>query len=210
MEEYHKIQTIFKRDPATKFKTLLMGEYSLPCFEYLCNNEWIFTEKVDGMNIRVMLTDFGLQFAGKTNRAELPQELESNLSNMFSEARLRKQFNGAECCLYGEGYGPKIHGGGKYRTDQGFVLFDVKVGNWWLERNSVEDIAKKLDLDIVPIIGTGTLNDMVKLCETGIKSYWGDFDAEGIVARPAVELKTRAGERIITKLKSKDFRSCAK
>jgi hypothetical protein len=39
----------------------------------------------------------------------------------------------------------------------------------------------------------------------GVKSWWGDFDAEGIVARPQVELFTRAGHRIITKLKCKDF-----
>lgn len=39
----------------------------------------------------------------------------------------------------------------------------------------------------------------------GIKSQWGDFIAEGIVARPATELLTRNGERIITKIKHKDF-----
>ena len=30
MNEYHKIQTVFKRDPETKYKTLLIGEYSVP------------------------------------------------------------------------------------------------------------------------------------------------------------------------------------
>lgn len=39
----------------------------------------------------------------------------------------------------------------------------------------------------------------------GFNSIWGDFIAEGIVARPAVELKTRNGHRIITKIKHKDF-----
>ena len=49
MKEYHKIKTVFKRDPVTKFKTLLEGEFASPEFEYLKNNEWIFTEKVDGV-----------------------------------------------------------------------------------------------------------------------------------------------------------------
>ena len=53
--------------------------------------------------------------------------------------------------------------------------------------------------------GRGTLHEMVEQARKGIKSTWGDFAAEGIVARPAVELKTRAGHRIITKIKSKDF-----
>ena len=48
MTQYHKIQSVFKRDPNTKFKTLLEGEYSIPEFEYLKDNEWVFTEKVDG------------------------------------------------------------------------------------------------------------------------------------------------------------------
>lgn len=45
MKEYHKIQTVFKRDMATKHKTLLIGDYSLPEFEYLKDNTWVFTEK---------------------------------------------------------------------------------------------------------------------------------------------------------------------
>lgn len=43
------------------------------------------------------------------------------------------------------------------------------------------------------------------MARLGFKSTWGDFQAEGIVARPSVELKNRAGERIITKIKCKDF-----
>ena len=67
--EYHKIQTIFKRDPKTNYKTLLMGEYSLPEFNYLANNIWQFTEKVDGTNIRIILNDEGLSFGGRTEKA---------------------------------------------------------------------------------------------------------------------------------------------
>ena len=55
MKEYHKIQTVFKRDPATKIKTLLDVDWSQDAFGYLADNEWVFTEKVDGTNIRVMV-----------------------------------------------------------------------------------------------------------------------------------------------------------
>lgn len=204
MKEYHKIQTVFKRDPDTKFKTLIEGEYSLPAFGYLANNEWVFTEKVDGTNIRVMLTD-KMAFGGKTDNAQLPAKLVERLYERFTEEGLRQQFPDG-VCLYGEGYGARIQkGGGNYRPDQDFVLFDVKVGDWWLERQAVEDVAKAMGLDVVPVTGTGTLADLVNVCRAGLVSKWGDFEAEGIVARPAVELKTRAGERIITKLKTRDF-----
>jgi len=206
MKEYHKIQTVFKRDPQTKFKTLLEGEFSLPCFDFLKDNRWVFTEKVDGTNIRVMLQD-GLTFGGKTDRAQIPATLVERLYQRFTEEGLRAQFPDG-VCLYGEGYGARIQkGGDNYRQDQDFVLFDVKVGDWWLERSSVEDVATALGIDVVPVIGVGTLADMVERCRTGIKSQWGDFAAEGIVARPAVELKTRSGDRIITKLKTRDFTS---
>ena len=69
----------------------------------------------------------------------------------------------------------------------------------------VEDIAEKLNIDHVPIIGRGTLPEMVAMARTGFKSRWGDFAAEGIVARPAVELVGRNGRRIITKIKTRDF-----
>ena len=74
-----------------------------------------------------------------------------------------------------------------------------------MKREDVEDIAKKLGLDIVPVLGGGTLGDLVRIVKAGFNSRWGDFPAEGIVARPKVELIARNGQRIITKLKHKDF-----
>ncbi len=208
MKEYHKIQTVYKRNPETRFKTLLEGDYSLPEFAFLAKNEWVFTEKVDGTNIRVMFDGEQITFGGKTDNAQIPAFLVARLNERFlPQLEAFKDIFGEAVCLYGEGYGAKIQkGGGNYRQDQDFVLFDVKVGKWWLQREDVEDIASKLSLDIVPIIGSGTLFDMVEQARHGFNSIWGDFKAEGIVARPATELKSRNGKRIITKIKHRDFR----
>ena len=46
---------------------------------------------------------------------------------------------------------------------------------------------------------------MIQLTKKGFNSDWGNFKAEGIVARPKMELFARNGERIITKIKHKDF-----
>lgn len=210
MIEYHKIQTVYLRDPMTKYKTLLLGQYAEPEFCYLEENEWVFTEKVDGTNIRIMVSMAGgpITFGGKTDNAQIPAFLVTRLQERFlsdgGEA-LRGIFpDGA--CLYGEGYGARIQkGGGNYRPDADFVLFDVKVGDWWLQRAAVENVAGKLNLDIVPVVELGTLRDMVYMAREGFKSRWGDFPAEGIVARPATELKARNGHRIITKIKTRDF-----
>ena len=49
------------------------------------------------------------------------------------------------------------------------------------------------------------LADMVEMAQVGMRSRWGDFLSEGIVARPATEIRARNGRRIITKVKTKDF-----
>ena len=208
MDEYPKIMTVYKRDPATKYRTLLVGTYACPELAYLAGNEWEFTEKVDGTNIRVQVIPGGEAiFGGRTDNAAIPAHLVSALRAKFDpmHERLAEVLpDGA--ILYGEGYGAKIQkGGGRYRPDQGFVLFDVRVGGWWLQRADVEDVARKLSCDVVPVLGRGRLADMVTRVLEGITSAWGEFPAEGIGARPTTELCTRAGHRIITKLKGRDF-----
>lgn len=208
MNQYHKIQSLYKRDQKGK---MLFGEYSLPEFDYLKDNMWEFTEKVDGTNIRIMWDAIGVRFGGKTDNAQIPSPLVTKLIELFPDKKLHEVFpysgEPMKVCLYGEGYGAKIQkGGGNYIPDGvDFILFDVKVGDWWLKREDVEDVASKLGIDTVPVLCFGTLEFMEKLCEDGFKSQWGDFIAEGIVARPQVELRDRAGHRIITKLKHKDF-----
>ena len=209
MKEYHKIQTVFLRDPETKFKTLLLGQYAEPEFGYLADNDWVWTEKVDGTNTRVMVSMAGgpITFGGKTDNASIPAFLVKRLEERFlPQAHLLHEMFPDGGCLYGEGYGARIQkGGGNYRPDPDFVLFDVKVGHWWLQREAIDDVAAKLSLEVVPIVGRGPLCDFVAFAREGFNSRWGAFPAEGLVARPAVELKNRAGHRIITKIKARDF-----
>lgn len=208
MTEYHKVQSIFKRDKANK-KALIIGDWTEPEFAYLADCHWILTEKVDGMNIRVIIKDDGFTFGGRTDNAAIPAPLVARLNEIFNPLAelLKEKFGGnSETVLYGEGYGSKIQAVGNcYRADQDFVLFDVKIGGWWLRRGDVEQIARDLGLDVVPVLGIGTLHDAVNMCKEGFKSQWGDFEAEGIVARPLVELCKRNGGRIITKVKCRDF-----
>lgn len=208
MSEYHKIQTIFKRDMSNKNKKLIEGDWTMPEFEYLANNIWTFTEKVDGTNIRVIFKDGKITFGGRTDDAQIPAQLVTRLNERFlplADKLVYLFWDGA--VLYGEGYGAKIQkGGGNYRPDQDFVLFDVKCGEWWLQRDDVLDVAINFGVDVVPIIGEGTLYSAVTHAKRGILSTWGPFQAEGIVARPKTELKTRSGHRLIAKIKCRDFR----
>ena len=209
MKQYHKINTIYKRDTRGN---ILIGEYSSPELEYLKDNDWVFTEKVDGTNVRVMWDGESLRFGGKTDNAQMPMLLVEKLQSLFTKEKMEAEFpndpNGPlALCLYGEGYGAKIQkGGGNYNPlGVDFVLFDIRIGSWWLNRESVEDIGNRLGVKVVPTIGHGTLDDAVCMTRSGIYSQWGGFMAEGIVLRPGVELTARNGSRIITKIKHRDF-----
>ena len=134
MKEYHKIQTVFKRDPATKMKTLLSGEYSLPEFEYLKNNIWVGTEKIDGTNIRVMWPGDEIKFGGKTQNAQIPTFLYDKLNDtfkpkletfieIFGDWNTPPEGEMQNVCLYGEGHGAKIQkAGSSYIPDGVFIL----------------------------------------------------------------------------------------
>lgn len=208
METYHKIQTLWLRDPETKFRTLIEGAWATPEFEYLRNCQWSMTEKVDGTNIRVMWDGHTVTFGGKTDTAQIPATLINRLNILFDHERFAAAFDEGPVCLYGEGYGAGIQkGGGNYRSDQSFVLFDVRCGDWWLRRDDVYDVASKLgtEIPVVPRVGVTDLPGVVAFVRDGFNSRWGDFKAEGVVVRPMIELFTRSGARVIGKLKYKDF-----
>jgi len=202
MKEYAKIQSVFKRDEKThKF---ILGEFSLPEFKYLKDNIWVFTEKVDGTNVRVMWDGSEVRFGGKTNDAQMPTFLLLKLQELFLPGKFKEL---PPLCLYGEGYGARIQKGGGNYIPNGcdFILIDILIDNWWLERENIEDIASKLCIKVVPIIGSGSIDAAIAKTSIGFNSTFGNFSAEGIVLKPQVALTNRKGERVITKVKHKDF-----
>jgi hypothetical protein len=209
MNEYPKIDTLFERDPASfvvdpaKLKASVLGTI----------NEWDVTEKIDGTNIRVMLSkDGAVSFGGRTDAASIPGDLVQYLVRTFQQDTLKSALwlNSEEpvgVVLYGEGYGPGIQkGGGLYRADKAFILFDVLVdGQWWLDREAVDIIAAMLGIDAVPYLGRMTLGQIVDLVRVPFLSKIGAAVAEGVVARPIETLFDKRMKRIIIKMKTKDF-----
>jgi hypothetical protein len=210
MKEYHKIETLFERDEKTK--KLIIGKYRSPEIEFLKDNVWQFTEKVDGTNIRIYWDGYNVTFGGRTDRAEIPKHLTERLTELFggdvNEQMFEQKFGTNEVVLFGEGYGGKIQNGGLYRDDVEFILFDVMINGNYQPRESVEDIAKYFDIDIVPIVIEGTLQDGLDYVLANRESAIAKNGAkmEGLVGRPRIELQGRSGKRIIVKIKYKDFK----
>lgn len=221
MAEYQKIQTLFKRDEKN---IIIPSLFTLPEFEYLKNCKWEATEKIDGTNMRVELGldygDYDVSFKGRTDKADIPKHLLEKMHSLFDKEKLIDYFYSGNkdeipnITLYGEGYGMKIQKGGNYiKNDVDFILFDVKVGNWWLSREACEKIASDFNLKIVPFMGYMTIQEAIDFVKKGFKSTIAenkDYDAEGLVLKTPYGLKLRNGERLITKIKTCDFQKYQK
>lgn len=220
MAEYQKIQTLFKRDERN---IIIPDQFTYPEFEVLKDLKWECTEKIDGTNIRIELVSSGnpedgiiMSFKGRTDKANIPEHLLTKLNWLFDREHLMEALNitdetqNCDITLYGEGYGAKIQKGGNYiSNDVNFILFDVKVGKWWLDREAIKDIANKLGINAVPLMGYMTIPEAIEYVKKGFKSTIAenkDYDAEGLVLKAPCGLLKRDGERLITKIKTVDFR----
>lgn len=209
--EYPKIAGPFKRATIGPDKNkVIPWQWSMPEFEVLQDIPWLFTEKVDGTNIRIIWDGHKPEIRGRTDRANLAPDLVKNLMEMFPEELLEQTFGANPAILFGEGYGPGIQkGGGNYRKDKSFILFDVHIGGWWLMRDSVEEIATSLGIDVVPVGASCTLKEAIK--DMASLDYIDSMVAEtpmnieGMVGTPKVPLFNRKGDRIIVKLKGCDL-----
>lgn len=210
MREYHKIETVFNRSTDGD-KRLIWGDYRNETVEYLANNIWQFTEKIDGTNIRIHWDGHNVEIGGRTDRAQIPKHLMDYLSATFLTPEVEELFEQTygekDVMLFGEGYGAKIQNGGDYRSDVSFILFDVLIGDNWQSREWVEATAKMFGIDVVPIVLEGTIGDGIDYVMQHNNSTIGKAVMEGVVGRPKVEMKDRLGNRIIVKIKWKDFKN---
>lgn len=203
MNEYHKIETLYVRD----LNTFKVNPYILKNPVYGIIKSWVWTEKVDGTNIRVIWDGAKVHFGGKTDNAQIPADLVSYLADTFPADKLSAVFAAQGAVLYGEGYGPGIQNGGNLAESKKFILFDVRVGEWWLNDENMRDVAAKLGIEAVPLYGEMTLEEATGFVSAGFKSKLNGAkaQAEGLVGRPIETLFDKKGARLIVKLKTKDF-----
>lgn len=209
MLQYNKIETVFNRD-INGTKKLIEGSFRNETVEFLKDNIWTFTEKIDGTNIRVHWDGHKVEFGGRTDKADIPKFLLERLNELFNnnetEELFEQLFGEKDVFLFGEGYGPRIQKiGSLYRNTVDFILFDVMINGNYQSRSTVEELAKTFGLDCVPIIFEGTIQEAVDFVKTKPNSTFGTAPMEGVVGKPKIELKDRCGNRLIVKIKVCDF-----
>lgn len=143
-------------------------------------------------------------------------EKHEKFSKLFNEDKLGNKFKELFDCdvvIYGEAYGGKCQGMSEtYGKELKFVVFDVKVGDNWLDVPIAFDVTRKLGLEFVSynkIKTTLTAIDKqrdlpsMQAFRNGIEE---DKLREGVVLRPLIELKKNNGNRIIVKHKRDEFK----
>jgi hypothetical protein len=234
MTEYHKINSLQKRHTEGPLKGRFTGEWCDQIYEYLQHNHWYCREKVDGTNIRIHVQSdpeqvashttnpLKITIAGRTDNAQIPGPLIkrlygivgvlspvdgmvnpdqtfNNFRNVFNDKSL-----GTGITLYGEGFGAGIQKGGAYGPVD-FILFDVKIGDFWLSEGAITGIADALGLRRVPYEIMTLASAISVVSNHELESSLKEGEAEGYVCVPAVPLQDKWGQRVIVKVKGVDF-----
>ena len=168
-------------------------------------------EKIHGTSAHVGWKDETLYFFSGGAAA-------GEFSKLFNEENLTAKFIAAgksEIVVYGEAYGGKMQGMSKtYGADLRFVVFDVKIGESWLNVPNAEAFAISFGLEFVPYakIPTSLITidaERDKPSGQSIRNL-GVLEGvnkirEGVVLRPLEEMTDKRGNRVICKHKRAEF-----
>lgn len=208
MKEYHKIETLFRFNNDTKKYT---NEFYNKNVEILKDNQWLFTEKIDGTNLRIYWNGHKLQYGGRTNNAQFSkQQIDYILENLIDEdieTIFEQKFQDVEVYVFGELFGVKIQNGGLYTEGQGiaFRVFDIEVDGIMLTYDSMVVLATELSYDYVPLACIGTIEEGIKYVMTHDISIFSSAKLEGVVGKPIGDFRDRLGKRIVVKIKKRDL-----
>lgn len=226
--EYPKTENLFNRGPNHK---CTIGDFRCP--EFRAVNRWRVTEKIDGMNMRVIfhpavLVDGSeyeeelryqpkVLYRGRTDAAMIPPSLLEWLQIRLPLDKLASFFDHS-VILFGEGYGGSIQRGSGYRPTPAFRLFDVFYNDYqyFATAEELEAIAAGLAIPVAPLLGVLTTDEVVELVQAGkadpdscaltAHSDGSSQDPfEGVVAVSDPVVFDRYGNRIKFKLKVKDL-----
>ena len=196
-----KLKTLFRR--GDKFK-VIPGEYTDPRFAQV--GEWLVTEKMDGTSVILSITEHGTAFYGRTSKSQFTPAMSDFLSAAASTALFSLDPHGIhQADIYAELCGPGIQGNPHGLTEMKLFVFDVRIGDYWLDWDNVIDVAYKAGLR-TPWVFAGRydaetlVENLSRLAKEGSPRY-----LEGYVARTDPLLYDNQGNRIMWKLKVSDF-----
>jgi ATP-dependent RNA circularization protein (DNA/RNA ligase family) len=204
--EYPKIHSLFMRDEKTHKFT---EHYSKREFESP-HILWSVEEKIDGMNMRIHVTDGKItKVVGRTDDALIPPKLLAwfNRPEFIEKIAIIKPVT---AILYGEGFGAGVQKGGIYRPDPAFILFDCYAQDRWGTRPEIRELAQLLGIDCPAWLGVMTTQEVVEYVKSRPQGMYGlgNYMMEGVICRsnPVVRFNDEQAAPVMFKLKVRDFK----
>jgi hypothetical protein len=180
-------------------------------------------------------TAAGFSFNQSTNELSFQSggESHSRFVSLFNQEQIIQSIKGMSIPIdqiievYGEAYGGSQQGmSHTYGKELKFIVFDVKIGDNFLNVPDAEDVAKKLGLEFVHYVKCSLVKCVNPMrIETNLAEIDAERDApsvqakrngiledkprEGVVLRPLVEMTLNNGSRVICKHKGDDFKETA-
>lgn len=161
-------------------------------------------EKIHGSSSHISMRDNDLCLFSGGAQHEL-------FVKLFDIDDLKEKLAGLNVTIYGEAYGGKLQRMSKtYGSNLHFVVFDVKINDYWLDVPKAEKFALNLGLEFVDYVKCKTELSLLnferdKPSTQAIRNGCGNKQREGIVLRPPIELSKNNGGRLIAKHKADSF-----
>lgn len=206
---YRKIYTIFERDK--KFK-IVKGVLN-PKLEAIKNiKNFVVTEKIDGTNCGIILTPEKEILLRKRSGIIKDDKEHHHYFEAIKDIDIQKikdyfEDSNSLITIFGEACGDNIQKKGKeYGDVKHFRLFDIKVGDSFFDWNDLVKFSKATGISLVKwekFEGKDVFDYdywLKKLQTDNKKKY-----VEGYVVRSNPLLLNKFGERMIFKIKLKDF-----
>lgn len=211
--KYHKIQGPFKRHAEGPDRgKIIFGEWSCDEFAFLHDNDWVWTNKIDGTNVRIMWDGYTVSFGGRTENAQLHADLLAYLHATYTEELMEQVFGDKAVTVFGEGVGKKIQGG-LYGDEYRVIVFDIYFhgsGIFLKYEDLIDVCCEQLGVPIVEFMGFyDPIQAAEMVLEIDTQEDHGRPHFEGFVGTPVCDLRARNGDRIIMKVKARDVREYA-
>lgn len=201
-EAYHHIEapTVLTRKDGKYAKKRSMTKFSSEEFRLLNKNFWYAKRKYDGTNMRIYWDGNRAVWNGKTNKFTPTKEIAECMDNLISEEVFEEVFGRKEVMIFGELMGEGIQGNELGIKGLKLIVFDIKIGGIWLQPEDILAISENMGLEACDFVGFGSLEQLIQRIHDGF--YRG---YEGIVVEPAGRFRDCKGNRIICKIKNRDY-----
>lgn len=201
-----KLLTLFKRGAYFKVDTLY---YSTPEFALIDN--WLVTEKIDGTSVILSLSKTGGGYYGRTPKSQFnvnqTKFMESETDRLLGKVWPILSTYGLDSIdVYAELVGPDVQGNPYALDEHRLYVFDMRAGGYWLNTGSVYPNCDVLDVRRPSVLDNMTTDEVIFLVRGGFQSTINPgVLSEGVVARTDPLLYNNRGDRVMFKLKHKDF-----